>query len=186
MLKNILCFVNLDANDYKDFVFLLMLTPMMTNTLSFCCSWRWSWQRFCLLLILMTMLTKILSFCWSKGRCWQRFYVFVDFWRLWWQRFCLLVDQDADIDLDADIDKDFVFLLIFDADVDKEIVFFVSGSSVHLIFWQGCPPVDEDCRRKPRKVRGVGSGLKNQYDTTERFKSSFCISLHSETGTYRE
>ena len=106
MLKNILCFVNLDANDYKDFVFLLMLTPMMTNTLSFCCSWRWSWQRFCLLLILMTMLTKILSFCWSKGRCWQRFYVFVDFWRLWWQRFCLLVDQDADID------EDFVFLLI--------------------------------------------------------------------------
>ena len=87
------------------------------------------------------------------------------------------VDLDADVDkvfvdLDADDDNDFVFLLILmlmltkillfddlDADVAKEIVFFVSGSSVHLIFWQGCPPVDEDCRRKPKKVRGVGSQI---------------------------
>ena len=54
----------------------------------------------------------------------------------------------------------FVFFVNLEADFHKDFVFFVSGSSVHLIFWQGCPPVDEDCRRKPKKVRGVGSQIK--------------------------
>ena len=120
----------------------------------------------CFCWFLTPMMTKILSFCWSWRWCWQRFCLFCWSLRRCRRRFCLFVN------LEADFHKDFVF--------------FVSGSSVHLIFWQGCPPVDEDCRRKPRKVRGVGSGIKNQFDTTERFKSSFCISFYSKTGTCRD